>query len=318
MVRVEELSKTFGKTQAVRSVNFEVETGQTLVLLGTSGSGKTTTLKMINRLIEPSAGKIFINGQDALHQKPEILRQNIGYVIQNGGLFPHYTVLQNIGIVPKLQKWDKQRIRQRAEELLNMLGLKPEDYLHRYPNELSGGQQQRIGIARALAVEPEIMLLDEPFGALDPITRHQIQQEFLQLESLRNKTVLMVSHDVFEAFEMGDLIALMDKGELQQIGKPEELIFNPKNTFVERFFAPTRFELGLRVRRLADLWHHIQVAELPSALKPEKLPQFKLKENLWNVLQETAKDPQNQNFFAVSTQDNQLAYSNTQAVLKAL
>jgi osmoprotectant transport system ATP-binding protein len=261
MIQVRELSKYYNGKAAVDHVSFEIAEGNTMVLLGTSGCGKTTTMKMINRLIEPSSGQILVGGKDIKAQKPEELRRNIGYVIQNIGLFPHYSVAQNIGLVPSLLKWPDEKINRRNLELMSLIGL-DESLLHRYPHELSGGQQQRVGLARALAADPQLILLDEPFGALDPITKQQIQQEFLTLETLKNKTMLMVTHDVFEAVTLGDSICLMDQGRIQQIGTPHELIFRPASGFVREFFNSQRFRLELQVLKLRDL---VKLAPPPQA-----------------------------------------------------
>ena len=258
MISVKKVSRRFKDTLAVNQVSFEVATGETLVLLGTSGSGKTTLLKMLNRLIEPSNGEIWLNGSNTLQQNAIQLRRNIGYVIQHQGLFPHYTVAENIAVVPKLLKWPKKKTLDRCHELLNLLSLPPKEYLHRYPHELSGGQQQRISIARALAANPPVMLMDEPFGALDPITRSQIQQEFLSLEELLGKTTVLVTHDVFEAIILGDKICLMDKGKIQQQGTPKELIFKPANTFVKEFFNASRFQYELKVQLISDILPYLQ------------------------------------------------------------
>lgn len=258
MIRISKLTKSFGAVKAVDRLSFNVPEGETLVLLGTSGCGKTTTLKMINRLIEPTSGTVYINDRDIREQRPEILRRNIGYVIQNIGLFPHYTVEQNVSLVPNLLRWSEADIKSRTRELLDMVGLPADSYAHRYPDELSGGQKQRIGLARALASDPPLVLLDEPFGALDPITRRDLQQEFKQLEMFLHKTMILVSHDVFESFELGDRICLMDKGRIQQIGTPKEMLFRPKNIFVRDFFKANRFQLELKVVTLGDV-----LSELP-------------------------------------------------------
>ena len=210
MIKVEQLSKHFGNVKAVDGISFELADHEKLILLGTSGCGKTTTLKMINRLIEPTSGSIFIDGKNIYGQSPEILRRRIGYVLQNNGLFPHYTVAENITIVPQLLKWDSKRTEKRIAELLEKLHLST-DQLKAYPNELSGGQQQRVGLARALVADPPVLLMDEPFGALDNVTRSKIHAEFKALDELKQKTVIMVTHDVQEAFELGDCICLMDK-----------------------------------------------------------------------------------------------------------
>ncbi|MFI5159244.1 MAG: ABC transporter ATP-binding protein [Sphingobacteriales bacterium] len=245
MIKVEHLSKHFGKVKAVDGISFDVNEHENLVLLGTSGCGKTTTLKMLNRLIEPTHGNIFINNKNILEQQPEILRRGIGYVLQNNGLFPHYTVGENIAIVPQLLKWDKKRTEYRVSELLEKLHLS-KSYLNVYPNELSGGQQQRVGLARALVADPPVLLMDEPFGALDNVTKAKIRAEFKDLDELKKKTIIMVTHDVQEAFELGDRIGLMDKGKIVQQGTPADLLFKPKNKFVEDFLKEQRLQLEFK------------------------------------------------------------------------
>lgn len=240
MLKVTNLTKRFNQKVIVDNVSFSVKEGETFVLLGTSGCGKTTTLKMINRLIEPDSGEIRINGKDIRDNNAEDLRKHIGYVIQNVGLFPHYTVEENISVVPKLLKWNTEKILKRVYQLLELVDLSPAEYLKRYPHELSGGQKQRVGLARALAVDPPLVLLDEPFGALDPNTKRQIHKEFITLESLVHKTMVLVTHDVFEAFELAEMICLMDKGKIQQIGTQKELLYSPVNSFVEDFFKPNK------------------------------------------------------------------------------
>lgn len=205
-------------------LNLEVARGETLVLLGRSGSGKTTTMKLINRLIDPSAGDIKVEGKSTLEWDPIRLRRRIGYVIQEIGLFPHLTIEQNIGVVPRLEGWEAQRIKARARELLALVGLDPERFAGRYPRELSGGQRQRVGVARALAADPPIILLDEPFGALDPITRREIQQEFRSLQSKLHKTMVFVTHDIGEAFVLANRVALLKDGELILLGPPADLL----------------------------------------------------------------------------------------------
>lgn len=253
MIKVDGISKHFGRIKAVDTISFEVQDQDNLILLGTSGCGKTTTLKMINRLIEPDSGNIYINNKNIFEQQPEVLRRSIGYVLQNNGLFPHYTVAENIAIVPQLLKWDKKKIETRTAELMEKLHLDA-NYLHAYPNELSGGQQQRIGLARALVSNPPVLLMDEPFGALDNVTRSNIHKEFKALDELKRKTIVMVTHDVQEAFELGDRICLMDKGKIVQSGTPAELLFNPANEFVEGFLKDQRLQLEFKAVRLRDLW----------------------------------------------------------------
>lgn len=252
VIEAESLSKRFGGKAVVDNVSFSMEKGETLVLLGTSGSGKTTTLKMINRLIEPSAGEVKINGSSIGDMKPEVLRRGIGYVIQHIGLFPHYTVGQNIGLTPGLLGWPKEKIEERTSYLLDLLNL-DQGFISRFPHELSGGQQQRVGVARALAADPAIILLDEPFGALDPITRKQVRDDFANLEELQPKTMILVTHDVAEAFTLGDRICLMDGGRVQQHGKPQDLLFRPVNDFVRHFFSGDRLTLELMVTTLDDV-----------------------------------------------------------------
>ena len=254
MIELQHITKIFEDgTIAVDELSFEVREGETFGLIGTSGCGKTTIIKMMNRLVEPTSGTIRINGVDSKSQDPEKLRRQMGYVIQDVGLFPHYSVQENIATVPKLLDWDERRITSRSEELLQMVGLAPETYAHRQPKSLSGGQQQRVGLARALAVDPPIILMDEPFGALDPITKQQIRAEVSDLFDKINKTIVLVTHDVFEAFELCDRLCLLDDGKRQQIGTPQELLFHPANDFVDSFFASNRFQLELLSVKLSDI-----------------------------------------------------------------
>ncbi len=245
LIEVQNISKSFNGHEVVNNISFTVNEGETLILLGKSGCGKTTLLKMINRLLEPTSGTITINNKNISLERPEQLRKNIGYVIQNIGLFPHYTVEQNIEIVPLLLKWGGGQRKKRVHELLDLVGLSPKEFLNRYPHELSGGQKQRVGLIRALASDPPIVLLDEPFGALDPITRKEIQNEFKHLEVLINKTMILVTHDVFEAFYLGDRICLMNAGKVEQIGTSQELVFSPRSVFVKDFFKPHKEQLDL-------------------------------------------------------------------------
>ncbi len=286
MIKVEHLSKHFGNVKAVHDISFEVQEHENMILLGTSGCGKTTTLKMINRLIEPTAGKIFINGKNVLDQPPEILRRGIGYVLQNNGLFPHYTVAENIAVVPQLLKWDKKRTDMRVAELLEKLHL-TKDYLKAYPNELSGGQQQRIGLARALVADPAVLLMDEPFGALDNVTRSKIHAEFKALDELKRKTIIMVTHDVQEAFELGDRICLMDKGKIVQAGTPVELLFNPKNDFVRGFLQEQRLQLEFKTIKMRDIWQWLDPAPQPPEGGGSNLLSKALSSetNFWNGLE---------------------------------
>jgi osmoprotectant transport system ATP-binding protein len=235
------LTKRYGDIVAVDDLSLRVDEGELLVLLGGSGSGKTTTLKMVNRLIEPSAGRITIDGQDTAAMAAHVLRRRIGYVFQRIGLFPHMTVAENVAVTLTLVGWDLPRIRRRVDELLELVELEPTLVRERRPAELSGGQQQRVGVARALAVAPRVMLLDEPFGALDPLTRDRLQQSFLRIRRQLNLTAIFVTHDMVEALLMGDRIAVMNKGRLVQIGTPRELLQSPADEYVRRLMeTPTR------------------------------------------------------------------------------
>ena len=251
MIVLDSVSKSFdgGSTYAVADLSLRVQEGSTLVLLGSSGCGKTTTLKMINRLIEPSAGRIEIDGRDAAQQDPIQLRRAVGYVFQGIGLLPHMTVRDNVEIVPRLLGWARRRRRARALELIEMVGLDSSQYADRYPFELSGGQQQRVGVARALAANPAYLLMDEPFGALDAVTRDSLQQELLALRTRLNKTIVFVTHDVLEAMTLADEIAVLHEGRLEQIGSTRELLQNPATDFVRDLFSkPAR-----QIRRFAEL-----------------------------------------------------------------
>ncbi|AEF20677.1 ABC transporter ATP-binding protein [Pseudomonas fulva] len=239
MIQLDKLTKKFqqkGKdVVAVNEVSLTVDEGQICVFLGPSGCGKSTTLKMINRLIEPTSGRVLINGEDTTGIDEVTLRRNIGYVIQQIGLFPNMTIEENITVVPKLLGWDKKRCHERAVELMSMVQLEPKQYLSRYPRELSGGQQQRIGVIRALAADAPVLLMDEPFGAVDPVNRDAIQNEFFQMQRALNKTVIMVSHDIDEAIKLGDKIAIFKDGTLLQFDHPDTLLAHPADDFVSGF-----------------------------------------------------------------------------------
>lgn len=276
---VDRVSKIFGNKVAVDNISFTVDEGENVVLLGTSGCGKTTTLRMINRLTEVTSGSISVAGKNIEDVSPEELRRNIGYVLQHNGLFPHYTIAENIAIVPELLKWPKQKIIKRTTELLEQLRL-PQDYLSLYPQQLSGGQQQRVGLARALAADPPVLLMDEPFGALDAVTRAGITHEFSQLEVLKNKTIVLVTHDIREAFDLGDKILLMDKGKIVQEGSPADLLFNPVNNFVSFFFEDQRMQLELNAVLLKDIWDY-----LPSINQGEITDGIiEIDDNVWQAL----------------------------------
>jgi osmoprotectant transport system ATP-binding protein len=256
MIVLQQVSKYFGERKAVDSISFEVGEGETLVLLGRSGCGKTTTLRMINRLIEPTTGIITVNGENVLLQSPEKLRRGIGYVLQHHGLFPHYTVEENIEVVPTLLDWEKHKKQKRTIDLLEQLDLPYNQYATLYPHQLSGGQQQRVGVARALAADASVLLMDEPFGALDPITRTEIRKELIKLEEFKKKTIIMVTHDIQEAFAYGDRICLMDRGKIVQIGTPYDLLFKPEDVFVKEFLNEQRLQLELKTTSLLDLWKY--------------------------------------------------------------
>ena len=262
MIEFDDVTKIFdGKIKAVSDLSMEIIEGETVVLLGTSGSGKTTTMKMVNRLIDPTSGRILIDGKNVMEQDPIELRRMIGYAVQNIGLFPHMNVADNIAVVPRLIKWTDDRISERVDELLEMVGLESEEFRYRFPAQLSGGQKQRVGVARALAADPPILLMDEPFGALDPITREQLQNELIDLLSKIKKTIVFVTHDVFEAIKMGDRIAILNEGYLQQIGEPVEIIDKPANEFVAQFLGQQRFQLSLLTMSVK------QIMETPRDLK---------------------------------------------------
>jgi len=254
MIRLDQVIKTYpGNVTAVDNVSLEIKKGETIVFVGTSGCGKTTTLKLINRLIELTSGTITLDGKDITSMDSYSLRRTIGYVIQYVGLFPHFTIGRNVGVVPELLGWDKEKTHERTNKLLTMVGLEPDEFATRFPNELSGGQQQRVGVARALAADPDVILMDEPFGALDPITRETLQDELSPLWNELDKTVVFVTHDIFEAVKVGDRIAVMDAGKILQVGKPAEVIKNPANDRVTSFFSQHRFQLELLTTRIDSI-----------------------------------------------------------------
>jgi osmoprotectant transport system ATP-binding protein len=242
---------------AVNDLSFTVPAGKICVLVGPSGCGKTTSLKMVNRLIEPTSGQILIDGVDIATREPTALRREIGYVIQQVGLFPHQTIAQNVATVPRLLGWPNARLRDRADELLALVGLDPAAYRDRFPSQLSGGERQRVGVARALAADPPIMLMDEPFGAVDPIVRERLQNEFLRLQEELAKTIMFVTHDIDEAIKMGDLVAVLQVGgHLAQFGSPEEILASPASEFVARFVGADRGLKRLSLSRVGDIPPH--------------------------------------------------------------
>jgi osmoprotectant transport system ATP-binding protein len=251
MIALEAISKTYpGQANpAVRELDLAVPEGKIVMLVGPSGCGKTTTLKMMNRLIEPTSGRILLGGEDVTTVPGDELRRRIGYVIQQVGLFPHFTVADNVAVVPRVLGWDKKRITARVDELLALVGLEPNEYRNRYPRQLSGGQQQRVGVARGLAADPAVMLMDEPFGAIDPITRDRLQDEFLEIQRQVAKTICFVTHDLTEAVKLGDRIAVFGPGGvIEQYDTPDQVLTHPANDFVAEFVGS-----GAAVRRLSLL-----------------------------------------------------------------
>ena len=246
MISLKNVSKSFdeGRHFAINDISLNIQDGETLVLLGSSGSGKSTLLKLINRLLDSTSGTIEIDGKDIACQDPVALRRSIGYVFQGIGLFPHMTVAENITVVPRLIGWPAQKRLKRARELLRIVGLDPETYAGRFPEELSGGLQQRVGVGRALAADPVYLLMDEPFGALDALTRDTLQQEVLALKQTLNKTIVFVTHDIFEALTLGDRIAILHDGHLHQIGTKEEILQNPDTDFVRKLFTKPAQQLA--------------------------------------------------------------------------
>jgi osmoprotectant transport system ATP-binding protein len=254
MIRMENVTKRYAESGApsVDNLTLDVPEGSTVALIGPSGCGKTTTMRMINRLIEPTEGRIFVNGEDVTEADPVLLRRQIGYVIQNVGLFPHMTIAENIASVPKLLGWEQKRIDARTLELLDLVGLDPKEMLKRYPRQLSGGQRQRIGVARALAADPAVLLMDEPFGAIDPIARTRLQDEFKQILKSVKKTVVLVTHDLDEAIRLGDRIAIMKTGKIVQYDTPDTILSKPVDDFVANFVGIDRAIKRLSLFTVAD------------------------------------------------------------------
>ncbi|AXN36943.1 betaine/proline/choline family ABC transporter ATP-binding protein [Peribacillus butanolivorans] len=281
MLKIENVSKVYkGGKKAVKNITLDIKKGEFICFIGPSGCGKTTTMKMINRLIEPSEGKILINGENIMEKDPVELRRQIGYVIQQIGLFPHMTILENITLVPKLLKWSDQEKKERALELLQLVDMGPE-YLERYPYELSGGQQQRIGVLRALASNPPLILMDEPFGALDPITRDALQEEFKNLQRTLNKTIVFVTHDMDEAIKLADRIVILKAGEIVQVGTPDEILRNPANEFVEEFIGK---------ERLLQTRPNVQLVEQIMSRNPISITEEKSLTNAITIMREKRVD----------------------------
>ncbi|MBA2316831.1 MAG: ATP-binding cassette domain-containing protein [Euzebyales bacterium] len=271
MIRLEQLTKRFpGQSEpAVEELSMEIPEGEIVVLVGPSGCGKTTTMKLINRIIEPSSGRIFLEGEDVTAADPDQLRRRIGYVIQQIGLFPHRTIHDNIATVPKLLGWSDDKIRARVDELLETVGLDPSRYRDRYPKELSGGQRQRVGVARALSADPPVMLMDEPFGAIDPITRDRLQNEFLRVQEDIRKTIVFVTHDIDEAIKMGDRIAILgERSVIAQYDRPEVILSQPADGFVEDFIGSGASLKRLNLARVRDY----ELGDWPTGRVDEERP----------------------------------------------
>ncbi|WOI57990.1 ABC transporter ATP-binding protein [Palleronia sp. LCG004] len=259
MIEIDEITKIYDGHRAVDAVSMIVETGTITVIVGTSGSGKTTLLRMINRLVEPSSGEVRINGEPTHTVKPHILRRRIGYAIQGHGLFPHHSVARNIGTVPKLLGWPKDKIAARVDELLDLFSMDPEQFRDRFPGELSGGQQQRAGVARALASRPDLLLMDEPFGALDPIIRARAQSDLRQIQQKLGSTIMLVTHDMEEAIRLADRVAVMDGGKLVQYAPPAEIVARPATDFVAEMVGDV--ERPLRLLSLVELSEIVEPGE---------------------------------------------------------
>jgi len=272
VIRLDEIQKSYGTILALDKVSFEVEKGQLAVLIGPSGCGKSTLLRIVNRMIEPTGGRLMIDGRDALTTDPVALRRSIGYVIQSTGLFPHLSVLDNIEVVPRLLGWTRQRRRARSLEMMSLVRLDAGRFGDRYPKELSGGQQQRVGLARALAADPAVMLMDEPFSAVDPITREQLQEEFMRIQATVRKTIVFVTHDIDEAVRLGDRICLMRDGQVEQYAAPDELLHHPATEFAALFVGEER-ELTRLGRHTVEDFMRRDVSAAPAQHSvPERTP----------------------------------------------
>jgi osmoprotectant transport system ATP-binding protein len=308
------ITKRYPGTQqpAVDAVSFDVPDGSTCMLVGTSGSGKTTLLRMVNRLIEPTSGRILIDDKDVLKEDPIKLRRRIGYVIQQVGLFPHMTIAENVSITAEIAGgWTKQRLSERVDELLDLVGLPPAEYRKRFPRQLSGGQQQRVGLARALATDPAILLMDEPFGALDAITRARMQDELLRIQRDVHKTILFVSHDIEEAFKLGSMIAVLDSGQLLQIGSPVDLLAHPANPFVEKLVGADSILRQLQYLPVEDALDNRPEAvssahwgEVPAVVSDDTLLSAMLKLLETNAPALSVQDKANQNHLGYITLDS--------------
>lgn len=293
MIELKHVSRRFGDAVAVDSINLTIETGEVCVLVGSSGCGKSTTLRMINRLLPSSSGEILVDGEDIATINPQQLRLNMGYVIQGTGLFPHWTVARNIAMVPRLLKWPKERIDARVNELMTLLDLDPAAHAHKYPQQLSGGQAQRVGVARALAADPNILLMDEPFGAVDAITRENLQLEMLRIQQQVRKTTVFVTHDIDEALKLATRIAVMDQGRIIQHDTPENILRRPASEFVENLIG--KQDRGLKLMSLRPVRElmvpHAQPKTSepgPEALRENDSVRLALSVMLWQELEQVA------------------------------
>ncbi|TCN22173.1 ABC transporter ATP-binding protein [Mesobacillus foraminis] len=325
MITFENITKKYNRKTVIDDFSLNIEAGQLVVFIGPSGCGKTTLLKMINRLIHPSSGKIFVDGKDISKIDPIELRRNIGYVIQNTGLFPHMSIKENLELIPKLKGEDPEAIEKKTVELLELVGLNPEEYMHRFPKELSGGQQQRVGVARAFSTNSDIILMDEPFSALDPVTRSSLQEELFNMQKELNKTIIFVTHDMDEAYKIADKICLLKDGNILQYDTPENILKNPASEFVESFIGKRRVWNNPEVLKAADIMISNPVKVTPKRnvlqaieiMKENKVDSLMVTDRqstllglvtLKNIkLQERTSlidDVMEQNVFAVSEDDN--------------
>ncbi|GAC1320800.1 MAG: betaine/proline/choline family ABC transporter ATP-binding protein [Chloroflexota bacterium] len=313
-VEFRHVSKDYGKHGAVVDLSLVVPAGEICVLVGPSGCGKTTSLKMVNRLVEPSTGQVLIDGEDVMSVEVTALRRRIGYVIQQIGLFPHQTVAENIATVPRLLGWPRARIQTRVEELINLIGLDPSQVRNRYPAQLSGGERQRIGVARAMAAEPPVMLMDEPFGAVDPIVRERLQNEFLRLHRTLGTTVLFVTHDIDEAIKMGNRVAVMQQGgHLAQYAPPAELLLHPASDFVSRFVGVDRGLKRLSLLTVADIsLEETVVAHVGESTAAAKRKALDVRSR-WLLLLDQNDRPQGWTRISALTSEDQLSPDNVDA-----